>query len=351
MRRNPPVSIIIVNYNGASLLRDCLESIAESAGAGGAAGAGGEEIIVVDNASTDGSPEYVLAEFPHVKVLRMRRNLGFAEANNRGAEAAGGEYLAFLNNDTVVTPGWLDPLLEVLKDSPSVGVVGGKLLLFGSDGKINSAGADIIVNGGAYDIGFMEEDSGKFNVRGPRGAVCAASMMVRRDEFLSLGGFDPRYFMFFEDVDLCWRYWLRGYRVQYEPRSVVYHRFGSSAGADLRSPFRVFHGTRNILLNVLKNYEPPNLLKALALNAAIHAATFFAYFLWLRPRSALAVLRAYAHALWLMPSVMRARKAVQKNRTVPDRYMFDNSLVVSLGVARREYMRVRKVLARKSRKR
>jgi GT2 family glycosyltransferase len=80
---------------------------------------------------------------------------------------------------------------------------------------VNSAGANIVFNGGGYDIGFMDTNSDKYNAPGPRGAVCAASMMVRREEFLSLGGFDPLYFMYFEDVDLCWRYWLAGYRVLY----------------------------------------------------------------------------------------------------------------------------------------
>jgi GT2 family glycosyltransferase len=331
------VSIVIVNYNGWTYLRDCL-------GALGASDASGAECIVVDNASTDGSVENVRENFPRVKIVRLERNHGFARANNMGAEAARGKFLVFLNNDTVVTPDWLSPLLEAMTAEKGVGAAGSKLLLHGMPGKVNSAGADITINGSGYDIGFMDDDSEKYNVQGPKGAVCAAAMMVRREEFLSIGGFDPVYFMYFEDVDLCWRYWLFGYRVLYVPWSVVLHRFGSSTGTDLRSPFRVFYGTRNTLFNTLKNYETRNLLRALCLNLVVHAVTFFIHLISLRGLSAFAICRAYGSVIRHLPAVMRARKDIQSKRTVSDKWLFENSLVVSLKAAFRENLRLRRVI-------
>jgi hypothetical protein len=140
------------------------------------------------------------------------------------------------------------------KDS-EVGMVGSKILLLETPGKINSAGANITFNGSGYDIGFLDDDSEKYSLRGYRGCVCAAAMMVRRAEFLNFGGFDEDYFMYFEDVDLCWRYWLYGKKVVYVPSSIIYHAFGGTSGKCRHAPLRVFCGTRNSLFNIVKNYE------------------------------------------------------------------------------------------------
>lgn len=333
---NPLVSIIIVNYNGKALLKDCLESIRSSE-------ASEEEIIIVDNASTDGSADYIKKEFPHVKLIALDKNYGFALANNIGAETAAGEYIVFLNNDTVVTPGWLNALRNALSSDPTVGAAGSKLLLYHRPERVNSAGTNIVFNGGGYDIGFMDSDSDRYNTPGPRGGVCAAAMMVRKQEFLALGGFDPMYFMYFEDVDLCWRYWLSGYRVLYVPTSVVYHRFGGTAGSDRHTSLRVFYGTRNSMFNVLKNYELQNIPFPLAFNIIHHAGKFFALLLCLKPKNAWAILGAYWSLVKHMPEAIKKRKNVQSKRKISDKYLFENSVVVSLPVAVREYLRLRRV--------
>lgn len=329
------VSIVIVNFNGLPFLRRCLASIASSE-------AEGAETIVLDNASTDGSPEMVKTEFPDVRLIELKENMGFAAANNVGVRAASGKFVHFLNSDTVVEAGWLGPLLAAMDSDASVGVAGSKLLLM--DGRVNSAGADIIPTGGAYDIGFMDEDSDKYNIAGYRGAVCAASAMVRREEFLSLGGFDPLYFMYFEDVDLCWRYWLSGRKVIYVPASVVHHVFGASSGQDRLSPFRVFYGYRNSLFNALKNFGTANLLKAVFLSAGFHAASLFSFLLRLRPESAFAVIRAYGSLFRHMPETLRKRRKIQRERKILDAYLFERSLIVSIPEAREELLRVNEAL-------
>jgi len=218
------LSIIIVNYNGMGFSKDCLESLMAS-------GACEEELIIVDNASTDGSNEYIRKEFFHVRIIELDKNYGFAMANNIGAKNAKGEYLIFLNNDAVVTPNWLNPLVDTMEKDSDIGIVGSKILLLEALGKINSAGANITFNGCGYDIGFLDHDSEKYNVGGYRGCVCAAVMMVRREEFLNFGGFDEEYFMYLEeDVDLCWRYWLYGKKVVCVHASIIYHEFGGTSG-------------------------------------------------------------------------------------------------------------------------
>lgn len=329
-----PASIIIVNYNGKDFIKECLDSLMASE-------ASKEEIIAVDNASTDGSPELIKNTFPFVRLIALEKNIGFAGANNIGAKAASGRYIVFLNPDTVVTAGWLKHLLDVLQSDISVGVAGSKLLLM--DDRVNSAGANIVATGGAYDIGFMDTDSDKYNKPGPRGAVSGAALIVRRDEFLSMGGFDPFYFMYFEDVDLCLRYWLSGRKVLYAPRSVVYHRFGGSAGDDRFSPLRVFYGYRNALLNAIKHFETGNLIKALALSIPFHAVSFVLLILRLRPAGALAVLRAYGSVIGHLPEVIEKRRALQKARKVPDGFLFENSLIVSLKTAADEFMRLKRL--------
>jgi GT2 family glycosyltransferase len=326
-------SVIIVNYNGKHFLCDCLSSIHNSESAH-------EEIILIDNASNDGSLKFVQTEFPWVKIIALKQNFGFAEANNIGARSASGRYLAFLNNDTVVTPRWLNALTEVLSSDPTVGATGSKLLLYNLPGKINSAGANITFNGGGYDIGFGDSDAAQYNIPGPRGAVCGASMMVRRDEFLALGGFDPLYFMYFEDVDLCWRYWLLGKKVMYVPASVVLHRFGGTSGSGKHSPLRVFYGTRNSMFNIIKNIELNNMIFPLCFNVVFAAGKYLAFLACLKFESASAVVRAFCSLLAHAPQVFRKRKEIQKKRKVRDSYLFKQSLVVSFFTSAREFIRL-----------
>ncbi len=326
-------SIIIVNFNGKRFLKDCLDSIRAS-------DSPNEEVILVDNASNDGSQEFVKSKFPWVKIIALPENYGFARANNIGAEAASGTYLAFLNNDTIVTPGWLRGLTEALSSDSTTGVAGSKLLLYNTPGKLNSAGANITFNGGGYDIGFGDTDAEKYNIPGPRGAVCAASMLVRREEFLALGGFDPMFFMYFEDVDLCWRYWLFGYKVMYVPSSVVSHRFGGTSGSDKHAPLRVFYGARNSIFTVLKNYECRNIVFPLFFNIIFNVGKGLAFLASLRLRSAYAVVRAFCSLAYHLPDVIRARSVIQKKRKVRDSSLVEQSLIVSFLTSAKEYMRL-----------
>ncbi|GBE06039.1 rhamnosyltransferase WbbL [bacterium BMS3Abin10] len=296
----------------------------------------------MDNASSDGSVEYVRNNYDWVRVAAADRNYGFAKANNIGAESAAGDYVMFLNNDTVVTPDWLDPLVDALRDK-DVGAVGSKILLMDKPDTVNSAGASIIITGSGFDIGFKDKDSQKYNVRGFRGGLCAAAMMVRKQEFLDIGGFDEDYFMYSEDTDLCWRYWLFGKKVEYVPGSVIYHKYGGTSGTERDVPIRVFYGTRNALFNIVKNYQPHNLLVALLVSLTYHLVRMLGFLLELKFRSALLMIKAYVSFFKGLPKLIKKRREIQARRKVKDRYLFSNSVIAPFSSVIKEFVRLLKV--------
>ncbi len=332
------ISLIIVNYNGRKYLTDCLDSIRNSVFPFERM-----DVVMVDNASSDGSVKYVKSNYQWVSIIELDRNYGFAKANNIGVEHAKGEYVVFLNNDTVVTPAWLDPLVDAMEKDRDIGMAGSKILLHDTPEKINSAGAHIILTGGGFDIGFMDNDSEKYNNAGSRGCVCAAGIIVRRDEFLNFGGFDEDYFMYFEDVDLCWRYWLYGKRVNYVPASVIYHKFGGTSGKQRHAPLRVFYGTRNALFNIIKNYEIRNIFIAITISIPYHLLKFIYFLARLEFSSAFSMVRAYFSFIKHLRGTLKKRAEVQRNRKVRDSFLFNNSVILTASDTLRDFIRLLKI--------
>ena len=222
--RSPDFSIIIPVFNRCDLTRGCLEAVRQTL-----AGHRGE-IIVVDDGSSDETPAYLESLGRAVRVIQNHQNLGFAAACNRGAAEARGEFVVFLNNDTLPEPGWLEPLLDEVRNSEETGVVGAKLLY--PDRRIQHAGVAFSVpNGVPYNLfrGAAEDFEPGCQRREYR-AVTGACMLVRHSLFRALDGFDESYRNGFEDVDFCLRARERGARVIYQPRSVVVHLEEQSEG-------------------------------------------------------------------------------------------------------------------------
>jgi GT2 family glycosyltransferase len=256
----PFISIIVVNLNGRALLGECLDALIVQDYAQDKI-----EIILVDNGSTDDSVAFVRDAYPSVRVIEARHNLGFAGGNNRGAQAGTGEYLALINNDARADPGWLSAMVEAAQDQPDVVCVAAKML--SGDGKtIDFIGPVMNLYGRAFQIdeglpatpGFYDE---------PREllAACGGAMLICRDVFLQLGGFDEDYIAYYEDVDLGWRLWLSGYRVMFAPKAVVYHK-GHQAGSRFAVEQRYALSEVNALRCVIKNYEEQNLMRVLPLS-------------------------------------------------------------------------------------
>jgi GT2 family glycosyltransferase/glycosyltransferase involved in cell wall biosynthesis len=214
-------SVVIPIYGQAGLLRDCIASLE-------AAGTEGVELVLVDNASPDDAWRVLDEMEDRATLVRHAENLGFARACNSGAEAATAEVVVFLNTDTVVHPGWLEPLLAAAAD-PAVGAAGARLLY--PDGRVQHAGMALMP--GIDPVHIHRHAPGDhpaaLRTRDLR-MVTAACMAVRRDLFLEMGGFDPAYRNGYEDCDLCMRLWARGLVQRYCADSVVTHLEGRSAG-------------------------------------------------------------------------------------------------------------------------
>ncbi len=243
----PLVSIIIVNYNGKYYLEKCLESLLKVNYAN-------YEIIIVDNNSTDGSIEFLEDIYPQIKIKKLEKNLGFAEPSNIGAEMAKGKLLLFLNNDTITTPSFLDELVKAINGDPQVSIC--QSLLLRPDKTIDSSGDFIDIYGRAYSSKRKLSDiSYILSARG-------ACMMIKKDFFFKIGGFDKNFYVSFEDVDLGWRTWIMGYSVFIVPSSVVFHYKGKTIE---KLPTLIqFHGAKNTLILRLTNFEIKFLIKSIS---------------------------------------------------------------------------------------
>jgi len=242
MSRPPLASIIISNYNGKDLLRDCLNSL-------GRLKYPNYEVIVVDSGSTDGAPEMVKNEFPWVKLIR-RGKIGIGKAINIGISKSRGDILVFdLNNDDIVSEDWLNPLVKTLLSSPKVGVVCGKRYIADTNGILDSAGSTIFL-GITIGRGHGKKDSAKYNRIQEVDYV--AVLATRRDVIERVGLLDEDFYIYGEDVDFCLRARKLGYKIVYVPSSVFYHRRSTTIGE--KSPRGLYWTARSRILLILKHY-------------------------------------------------------------------------------------------------
>ncbi len=216
------VSAIVVNWNRRELLRKCLKSLFAQKGVE-------LEVIVVDNGSTDGSPECVEADFPGTRLIRNRENRGFCAANNQGIAAARGEYVALLNNDAEADGGWAAAMVRASGEKP-VGMVACKILVYGDEKRIDKVGHLIYPDGQNRGRGTGCLDQGQFDrveeVLWPDG--CAA--LYRKEMLDQIGGFDEDFFAYADDAELGLRARIAGWKCVYTPHAVARHHRGNTLG-------------------------------------------------------------------------------------------------------------------------
>jgi GT2 family glycosyltransferase len=250
------VSVVLVNFRGSS---DTIEAVRRL----------GEldwpqdqlEIVVVENGSGDNSAELIRAAAPQVKLVVSKTNEGFAGGCNRGVAASSGEFVALLNNDAKPDAGWVRAAIERFAESPRIGAVASRVLDW--DGKlVDYIGSAMTWYGMGYKPFTAEPIGGTADVARDVLFGTGSAMFVRRDVYDALGGFDERYFMFFEDVDLGWRLNLRGWRFVYEPRSLAYHKHHASMDA-ADSHKETYLLERNALYTLYKNIGDASLPEAL----------------------------------------------------------------------------------------
>jgi GT2 family glycosyltransferase len=233
----PPVSIVIPTFNRLDLTEQCLDGLERATPPGLA------EVIVVDNASTDGTPAFLRDEeaLGRLRAILNSENVGFGRACNAGAAIGRGSHLLFLNNDTIVQPGWLEPMLACLEADPEIGIVGSRLVY--PDWTIQHAG---IVLGGRsipdHAYRCLPADAPEVLEARDYPAVTGACLLIRGGLFQQLGGFSEEYAMYVEDIDLCFGAWTAGYRIHYCPASVVVHLENASVKDEAWRDARVIDG-------------------------------------------------------------------------------------------------------------
>ena len=239
-------TVLVVNFNGARHLGPCLDALAAQS-----LPRHRFEVVLVDNASTDGSAALLAERYPWVRVVRLAENTGFAGGNNAGLPFARGRFVVLLNNDTMPDPHWLAELAAAVEKNPGANVAS-KLVFAGDPTTLNSAGLQLLRDGRAIDRGFRHADVGQFEEPATVFAGCGAAVVFDAKQ---LDGrlFDPRFFMYYEDLDAAWRAQLAGRTTVYAPQSLVRHVHGGSAGDE--SPLFRFHVERNRALASLRNAD------------------------------------------------------------------------------------------------
>jgi GT2 family glycosyltransferase len=298
----PLVSIVVLNFNGGRWLGPCLAALQAQQGAPPF------EIVLVDNASTDGSAERAARDFPGVRLVRNERNLGFAAGNNRGARAARGQCLAFLNNDTVPRADWLARLAAALERPAAPALVASRIVFLDDPEVVDSAGDGYLRAGGAFKRGHRQSAS-RFGEPGEVFGACGAAFLIRKPVFDALGGFDPRFFMVYEDVDLSYRARLAGHRCWYEADAVVAHAGSGTLGR--MSAAAIYYGQRNLEWTWLKNTPSP-LLARTALSHALYSLA--GVWFYCRAGQAGPAVRGKLAAIKGLPPVLAARRRVQQQR-------------------------------------
>ena len=303
----PRLSIVVVTWNGRALLERCLPSVL--------AHADGAEVVVADNASTDGTAEWLAAHAPAARVVRLDENRGFCGGNNAGYRAAAGEFVLFLNNDVEVAPGWTRPLLAWMDARPACAAVAPKLLRHDQRDRFEYAGAA----GGYLDRdGFpfargrlfthLEADRGQHDA--PRRVFWAtgAALLLRRS---ALGAderpFDERFYLHMEEIELCWRLQRRGHEVWCVPGSVAYHIGGASLPQG--DPRKAYYNYRNGLLMLYRHLPPPAFRRVLARRVALDAVAAARAVVRGNPKEAAAIGRAYRDARRMAPRFADERPA------------------------------------------
>jgi len=307
---SPLASVVIPNWNGAHHLPACLEALRAQT-------CSDLEVILVDNASTDGSVALVAERYPEVRLLVLGRNLGLTGGNNAGFRAARGDILISLNNDTQADPRFVEALVTALQAHPEAGMAAAKIRLFDRRDLLHSAGDGYGIDGLPFNRGVWQRDEGQFDEPGWVFGGCGGAVAYRRAMLDDVGLFDESFFMYCEDVDLNWRAQLAGWPCWYTPQAVVYHKLSATGGGPLAS----FYTGRNTLWVIAKNY-PGTLLRTYWPHI-VHAQWGIcrdALRAW-RGAAARARLRGQIAGFLGWPRMLKKRRAIQAARRVSDDYI------------------------------
>jgi GT2 family glycosyltransferase len=333
----PDLAIVVLTYNARAHIDVCLQAAtAQSVPA---------RVIVADNGSADDTVAHVRAAWPAVDVLEFGANLGFAGGYNRALAAVDAEWLVLLNADAVLAPEWCESLLDFSAAHPQALVLGGALL-FWRDGApsdvVQSLGSRFTDAGSAFEVGWgmpRAEVPADWLTPHATAAIPGAALLIRRKTFWDLGGFDPGYFAYLEDVDLCWRAWLAGGEVWVVPTAQCWHAYGATAGGRV-SPLRVRLMQRNRYANMVRLLQAPTLAAGLLTSIGYDGYRMLEYVAHGRWEGLRALAAGSLEAVKSLPRWWRARQGIQARRRRTDRELRAAGFLVSALAGMREYRRL-----------
>lgn len=326
-------AVVILNWNGRQHLEQFLPSVVAHTPQL-------VRIIVADNGSTDDSVAFLAQHYPAIEIIRLERNYGFAEGYNRALEQVDAEFFILLNSDVEVTARWVEPLVATLTNNRSIAAVAPKLRSYGNRDHFEYAGAA----GGYIDIlGYpfcrgrilstLEQDKGQYDTAQEVFWASGAAFCCRADVFRMLGGFDADFFAHMEEIDLCWRMQLQGYKIMVEPHSTVYHLGGGTMPNE--SPRKLYLNYRNNLSMLFKC--APTWQRILVAVARPVADMLSALIYLLRGDKALAkaTVEAYRDFFALHGELNKKRKAVRSACKAESDRIYRGSIVMRYAVGKK----------------
>lgn len=317
MTKIPQVAIVILNWNGEKLFDQFLPSVIEHSNAKNI------KIIVADNGSTDQSILFINKNFPSIKVLDLKQNYGFAEGYNRALQQIQADYFVLLNSDVKVTENWIDPCIAQFEADKKIAAIQPKILSYNQPDSFEYAGAA----GGFIDkfgypfcrgriLNQLEKDKQQYNVSSQLFWASGACMFVRSETFYLIGGLDGDFWAHMEEIDLCWRLKNNGYKVQYEPKSTVYHLGGGTLSYG--SPKKIYLNFRNNLFMLYKNLPKHQFKRIFLARMVLDGVAAVKFIVGFNFREFWAVVKAHSSFYSNLPVLNKKRKETQKTVVVAD---------------------------------
>lgn len=323
----PILSVIIVNFNGAAYVKECIDSILKN-------NIKNFEIVIVDNGSTEKElSKLKVLEHNHkeIKIVALHKNFGPALARNIGVINSHADLIAFLDNDTQVEPNWANNAIKYFKMNPKVGIIQSKLLLANDHSRLDYVGEYLGSNGFlVQNCKAGDLDSISFSKPQIILAAKSAGMFIRRNVFNLINGFDDDYFIYVEETDLGWRSWLAGFESHFLPTSKVYHQFGTSSvilGLDKASQLAKYHGPKNYLSTLIKNLSLVRLVQVLPIHLTLWLGLILYRFITLKPNDSIQMLKGLAWVILNIDKILIKRSLIQKKRKVDDNFVFKKLVV------------------------
>ncbi|MFN3951650.1 MAG: glycosyltransferase family 2 protein [Thermaurantimonas sp.] len=319
------VSIAVLNFNGRNLLEEFLPSLVENSKE--------HEIVVIDNASSDDSVEWLQTHYSDVRIVQLDKNYGFAGGYNRGLSQIEADVYIIINSDVKVTEGWIDPLLSFIEKDPRIAAVQPKIRSFQNPGFFEYAGAAggyldwfgyPLCRGRIFDT--LERDFGQYDDCTEVFWTSGACMAIRASSFWEAGGFDEAFFAHQEEIDLCWRLQILGYSLRYEPSSVVYHLGGGTL--QYQSARKIFLNFRNNLMMLSKNAPISHLFFILPVRLVLDGVAGLRYLVKGRYNETLQIIKAHFSFYANVGYLLKKRSAIHKKNNQRNRVRRLSKLVI-----------------------